>query len=383
MLSAVTKKIQQHGIIWCVKRAMREFWHPRFPWLQKLGAVNHLIYWPFGQLGKTLDFAESLGATDTKDTLYLFYDLEVSPITYDFSWALAISELQRQQLNLKYIHIVIVPGNNNNLRKEDAQYESVINQAARHWRITNMLIPMINLLPHANGFTCCLNRQQAAYIQAKAKHVTPKMYSANIPITNTFNRELKAGLDLRCLQATPQALAHVDDWITKFAAGRKLISITIRQYDYMPARNSNLEEWDKFARSLDPKVYAIVIMPDISQAWTDGPAPLTIGYNFAPATWNLALRAAMYERCYINLGINCGPIGLCWLSKTCNYITFKMQTTDVGQTTDTFMQWLGFTIGASLPFASPNQKWVWEADDYPIIEREFNLMCRQLECQKI
>ena len=42
----------------------------------------------------------------------------------------------------------------------------------------------------------------------------------------------------------------------------RVVTITLRCYHYMPARNSNLSAWTTFARSLDPNRYLPVFIPD-------------------------------------------------------------------------------------------------------------------------
>jgi hypothetical protein len=105
------------------------------------------------------------------------------------------------------------------------------------------------------------------------------------------------------------------------------------------------------------------------------PPPELAGFIlFDPAAIKLGLRMALYERAYLNLGVNNGPMGLCWLNTNARYITFKILTSGAPQTTVDYMRFLGFEIDRSLPFATPSQKWVWEDDDAEIIAREFGAM---------
>lgn len=152
--------------------------------------------------------------------------------------------------------------------------------------------------------------------------------------------------------------------------GRLLVTITLRQYGYMPARNSNVAAWIAFAKRLDLTRFFPVFIPDTdptAERFPESP-------DFAlcsEAAWNLGLRFGLYESAYVNLGVNNGPMGLCWLNDRTRYITFKMLSESVPQATTEYMQHLGFEIGRSLPFATPLQKWVWEDDTLEVIEREF------------
>lgn len=371
------QKLTKHGLLWFIQRTIRELWHPKLAALQAITPLNKIMYFCCAQIAGLIDAIR--GKVAATDTLYLFYDLEVSPITFDFGWALVTAEHKRCRLNLSYIHVVIVPGSKDGLRQEDDIYEQVIDAKARYWRIMNILMPFTNLLPSVKGLTFCVNRQHAAALQKYAKHIAPSWYTPSLPNYSTFAAELKQQLDLRFLQATDQALKYMHAWSNDFAQGRKLLSLTLRDYGYVTARNSRLAAWQQFIATLDPGEYAVAVIPDMEKSLDaenlDQLAAMFANTNcriFTPPCWNLNLRAALYEICYLNLGVNSGPMVLCWLNKNCRYLTFKLKCDDVEHTSAQTMQWLGFSLDQSLPFASPSQRWVWADDQFEIIQREFN-----------
>ena len=92
----------------------------------------------------------------------------------------------------------------------------------------------------------------------------------------------------------------------------------------MPARNSNLEAWTAFARRLDPTRFMPVFVPDLEQTLNGQLQALQGHAVLGEAAWNLGLRMALYERSYISLGVNTGPMGLCWLNARTHYATLKM-----------------------------------------------------------
>jgi len=93
----------------------------------------------------------------------------------------------------------------------------------------------------------------------------------------------------------------------------------------------------------------------------------------------VGLRMALYQRAYLNLGVNTGPMGLCWLNDQTRYITFKILTGAVPNTTTEYKKFLGFELDKSLPFATPWQQWVWAEDECKIIEDAFSAMLMRLE----
>jgi 3-polyprenyl-4-hydroxybenzoate decarboxylase len=100
---------------------------------------------------------------------------------------------------------------------------------------------------------------------------------------------------------------------------------------------------------------------------------------FVEAAMVLGLRMALYERAYLNLGVNNGPMGLCWLNDRTRYITLKMLSDAAPHTTPEYMKFLGFKIGESLPFATRWQQWVWQDDELDVIESAFEAMVNRLQ----
>ena len=68
----------------------------------------------------------------------------------------------------------------------------------------------------------------------------------------------KAGKRVGVLTGSEQARRYVDQWLAPRARGRKVVSITLREYGYHPARNSNVAAWTAFARGLDPEQFFVV-----------------------------------------------------------------------------------------------------------------------------
>lgn len=317
------------------------------------------------------------------DTLLAFYDLKVSPITFDFLWFLAAADLTRRRVGARSVHVVVVPGTSDGVRIERDDYEDVISPDARRLRLFNLTIPATALLPSISGLTLAGTRAEAALLRRAATHVYPVGYETALPSfmhpSECLNAARTDGAEIAVLRAPRAALDALDQWLAPRLGERRLIVITLRHYAYMPARNSSIAEWTSFARSLDPKQFFVVFVPDTNQ--TLGLPTEFEGITvFGEAAWNLVLRMALYERAFINLGINNGPMGLCWLNARTRYITLRMRTESVPQTTLAYTSSLGFEPYRSLPFATPFQKLLWdEPDTAEVIRREFDLMTVALD----
>ena len=317
-------------------------------------------------------------------TLLAFYDLKVAPVTFDFLWFLVGAELARRAARADKVHVVIVPGPHDRVRRETDDYEAAVTAEARWLRVFNIIIPATALLPNASGLTLAGTRAEATRLRNIAKHVYPQEYEPSFPIyalpADSLDRYRDGETDIAVLRAPRAALDAIDRGLAARLNARRLVVLTIRRYDFMEARNSCLAEWTSFARGLNADEWLPVIVPDTNQT-LDLPHPDLKGIEvFNEAAWNLPLRMALYQRAYINLGVNGGPMGLCWLNAETRYVTFRMLTPSVPQTTPEYMRSLGFEPGRSLPFATAFQRWLWdEPDQTSVIRREFDLMVATIQ----
>ena len=316
--------------------------------------------------------------------LFGFYDLQVAPVTFDFLWFLAAADLERRRLGLKSVHVVIVPGGHDGVRRERDDYELVIDATARQARIQNILIQACRVLPSCGGLTVAASRAEAAFLRSVvARHILPVDYELALPVFPGPHSCLKAAHQgqsgIACLRAPAEELRAVDAWARTHAGSRSLVAITLRRYSYMPARNSNLPAWVAFARGLDASRYCPVFVPDTNDTIEGLPGELRDFVVFPEAAWNVPLRMALYERAFMNLGVNNGPMGLAWLNARVCYATLKIETADVPQSSLGFIRSFGFELGKSLPFATPVQEWVWEDDTEEAITKTFERLRQRIE----
>lgn len=370
-LISILQKTKERGFTWLYHRSVLEFRIPETTLGKQLKPINIFIYQLFALLVTPLRCLFNRKCLRA-DTLYVFYDLEVCPITFNLCEALGMANVERIRLGLNYLHVVFVPGPNEGLRHEMEDYESFVDKDARHWRKHNLLFPLTHLVSSCIGFSNCSSRQEAALLQRTARYIFPNRYSTQFPIPIPFFEGARnPSSDVMSLKATPKALSYIRQWLAFRSNNRKIIVITLRQYTYMPKRNSNITAWSRFAKQLDPQEYFVVIVPDTEVA-VQKPLPEFAEFEHCfEACWNIELRAALYETAFLNLGINNGPFSLCWLNPNCRYIMFKIITEEVAQTTEEAQRKHGLIPGVPPAFALPYQKWVWEPDTEETIQREF------------
>jgi hypothetical protein len=367
----LVKKLKEQGWHWFIRRIVREFAQPSTRLGKYFQRASFFIHW---LINKPINFIALLKAKgNTKDCLYFFYDFEVEPITYDFAWALCIANAKREELGLTHLQVVFVPGFEQGLRKESSVYEQIVNQDARRWRIYSILLPIIKLLPCSPSILFCTSRDEARLIkEQQAQYVYPEKYNVTFPVPYTPTEIIDYHQTLLSLQADKQALDYVAHWLSKHAGNRKIIVITLRQYGYIPERNSNVAAWLQFAETLNKNDFFVVFVPDTEQALETnnlGDFPF-----FHPACWNLHMRCALYELAFLNLGINTGPMSLCWLNSRCRYLSFKTWLPNVALAPLEALLDRGFVPGENPRFTKLFQKWIWDTDDFDVIVREFWLM---------
>jgi hypothetical protein len=374
------RKLRRDGIGWLLQRLCDEWELPR-------SGPGQVAYRSVRHIGRRLGFSRGITADETADphALYAFYDLAVAPITFDFLWFLVGSELERQRLKLPAIRVIIVPGQHDGLRREDPDYDKEVTPAARRERIDNILIASCSLLPSVASVAVAPCRADAEGVAvAAADRSYPRCYEPALPRYADSSEPLRLAREraatIGVLRAPAAELAAVDHWLRAHGIAVPPVTITLRDYGYMQDRNSNYAAWTEFARKRDPVRHPVVFVPDAERCRTGLPALELAGLRIYPeAALNICLRMALYERAYLNLGVNNGPMGLCWLNASTRYLTFKILTETAPQATPAYMRQLGFEIGASLPGAAPWQKWVWENDDLSVIEREFAAAVESIE----
>jgi hypothetical protein len=316
---------------------------------------------------------------NNENILYAFYDLAVSPKTFDIVTFLVLAEYYRIKKGYVSSQIIIVPGS------DEPKYFSSYTNENKEWRIKNILIPACFLYAK-NSVTLCMSRKQAADIEKQvATTIFPETYTIAIPLSKYSFKDIvninNYENGIPSLSASQQAIEYVKMWMNKqIPYGKSAISITLRESTYEVDRNSNLSAWGDFSQMLNPNKYIPVIIRDVEKSFKPVPPELENILIFNEATWHLDLRVAFYELCFVNMFVNNGPTVIAYFNSKIRYLVFKMITSTSGATTkEYYKEKLNFPQGSQLKTATPFQKIVWENDDLDVIEREFKLMSEKIE----
>jgi hypothetical protein len=379
------ERLRGRGLGTILRRGLREFYAPDTRVGRALRPLTAVLWTPVRLARRAVASRHGGGAGAWDDTLTLFYDLDVAPVTYDFICFLALAEAERRERGLRHLDVVFVPGRKDGLRAELRAYEDALDMDSRRWRLHNICIPLTALAPGCRSYAVCASREQAAALYAgRGDQILPQAYDPVFPMPpmgRDLTQRAAQGLDLKVLRTPPQGMTYLRQWIAAHAGARRLVTITLRDYAFMPERNSNFAAWAAFAGELDPARYCVVFIPDTDAAMAR-PRPEFAGFlEFREACWNIALRSAIYEAAWLNLGSSGGPLAVCWFNAKARYLMFKILVPDVPQATAAFLIDRGYKIGAPPPFAGPFQKWIWEPDDLAVIRGAFAEMAQALAAQ--
>jgi hypothetical protein len=252
-------------------------------------------------------------------TLTCFYDLARCPPTYDFVSFLLACEAERRRVGADDTRIVFLPGPVNGFRDDPfwpppAERENVFNR---------IVLPMCRLLRGVIG----VERPQSR------RHRAKYAICAASP---------SYGLDVFI-----KAFRQVGPVLRAPSNARlpKLVTITLREAEHWPERNSNVAEWTDTAGAIRKMGYHVTVRRDASLV-----------------PWPLYDRAALYAGSFCNLFVNNGPA---WLSFALGAPTVMLKPTceASGYTASAaYLASCGLPRGSQLPGAGPHQRIVWRED---------------------
>lgn len=310
----------------------------------------------------------------SEDCLQFVYDLSVAPVTFDFATHLAAAEIERRLRGLAGIDVIFVV---DRLREETPDYETILDPAARLWRLRQVLLPMLTFLPSVRGYAVCDTREQAnALLATDPALLYPHDYRTFLPRqpdNRVVHEHARNGVTIwPMFRATDHARRLASDFIAREAKGRRPIVITLRNYAYRPQRNSRSENWLAFADSLDLSTYAPIFVHDSETVMRQPMEDFSRHISCDAASMNLEMRMALYEAAWLNMAVIAGPTELCWYNEQIRYLLFVPIGDTIVQ--PEAMVRNGQRVGCDLDFAKPYQRLVWEGDELATLTREFLAM---------
>ena len=291
-------------------------------------------------------------------TLYCFYDMAVSPCSYDFFTFLYLAETCRVRRKMDKIQLMIVHGPKNKFREDNVRSDE-----QNETFFQNIIVPGISLLPSCFSYMW-LQRGQTSFNGLSESQKFPRGYSLDNPVSDYLASGLVASL-IRMdkpgfLEAPTYAKMLADNIIRNKCPDGKFVTITAREIgrdNTNDTRTLNLNVWQEAISKLVPMGLKIFVIRDTQNA---NEAKLFQDTEELPeASIHLPLRLALYEKALINFTKNNGPGALQLYSKA-RTIYFNAFDDDVfALSKPWFLNVLGMHDGDQHPFTTLSKKWVW------------------------
>lgn len=297
--------------------------------------------------------------SDFSKTLFAFYDLAVSPISFDFVSFIICAEQARVAANARSIHFVIVPFEDAGGHHDNEQFDSIHGD----WRLRNVVVPLCNLLPATQEITLCSTRDYAHQIyDLFASHIFPKNYTVANPVerhhTGWSIIAAHRGQNVQCLKASDQARTYARQWIDQHAEGKKSVAITLREAPFGKNRNSDIKEWASFSGLLVDNGYYPILLRDIDTALDSTPDEFKDISVFPEGVFNLELRMGLYEECNYCAFVANGPAQVCWYNPNIHFL--YQVTGDWLENHPTPFNRIGIDFDETPPVANFFQRWIWK-----------------------
>jgi len=274
--------------------------------------------------------------------LTAYYDLAVSPPTYDFVSFLLHAEMRRLDACEDSVEIRVLPGPNGGFREDRLPPQDIPTRCMMRDAI---VAPMSDLLPSCAGCTVQSDRANGA---ARSFGHNAKCYGL--------------GYMVRAAQANCYPLQ------SPHKVPGEYVTITLRECAYHPTRNSNLAEWRAVARHLRAEGHSVVIVRDTERAHE----PLEDLTTSPRAAVDVLYRAALYAGASLNLFVSNGPA---WLSLFLGAPTaiFKLLAPGVKMARPETFARVGLPVGSPWPNLRLRQHVSWADDNakdiLPVAER--------------
>ena len=363
-LLRVAKKIIHNGPAWTIARVNQEFKNPSF-------RITRRVMDSFNAAKKRLRIGHGDVKQESGEQVIAVYDLNSNPLTFDFAFFLLGAELFARRHGKDTFVVYFVQMKNTEARG-DAQYVEIINEDSQKWRFDNLVLPLISLCPACAGYTV-LPKGVAVRQFSATDLVYPEYYDGRYTPAMDYREIYRSAANevFVGLRALPQGLKYLQSWKKANGLVGNIVTITLRQYAYDAGRNSNIDEWVKFAAYIKEDGFTPVFIPD-TDACYEYDHRLEAFLIFREPCWNMGLRMAIYEDALLNFFSPNGPAALCQLNKKAKYIHMKTLVPGSLQCTKEILEDKGIKVGQRrFDFAESYQILSWDEDRFEFIRAEF------------
>jgi hypothetical protein len=260
---------------------------------------------------------------ESLDASHVVYDLGRAPIGFDFVVWLINAELQRRLANAPApLKVAFWTG-----RDVGNDGDARLSARGRDQWIDNMFRPALALI-------CAVEDKRALQGHCPQTYVTRPLVEA-----------ARQGIEIPRLRSR---ITTTND--------TRYITITLREAEHVPERNSKLGAWVSFAKYLQRRGDRVIFIRDFAKA-----DERLSGFDTNPfASREIIARMAVYEHAAANLFVSNGPGVLCVFGSR-PWLQFVR---DADGAPEFWRDKIGLSPGDQYPWSAPNQRVIWAPDTY-------------------
>jgi hypothetical protein len=288
--------------------------------------LNHLII-----TGTSNHLHHTTGSPQNPAANLWKFDLTADPICFDFlPWLVSAEMTRRREGAPAPLRVAFVRNPNSLVTIEESKWKF----------FHNVIRPVLSLFGAVED--------EAAAVGRHADFVAYK----------DISKWHQAGEEVPVITVPDMAKDKMD----KRLKGRTPVTITLREMDRYEQRNSDIDEWKRFARWLKARGEDVIVVRDTAKAGL----PFDRFEICPEASEHIHARAALYAKAKCNLFVANGPWGLAEFSKV-PWLMFCM--VDEAQVEgfnrpDYWKTFMGMTETGQVPWATPQQRIVYKRDRF-------------------
>lgn len=339
-----------------------------------------------------LGIKQSVKTLSTKSNddhcLTVFFDTALMHVTYDFLWYMNAADTVRKKKGLKSTQLVITDINSKEAF-DDVSYRKHVTFNSKRQRIYDLILPSTEFFPSISQVIVARDeRLLSLYFSTPPENRYPANYHPMIGTLNELDMEALTYRDAVKLEPDseyrPDIFIHAaakefaNRWIDGHNIINPIVTITVRDMSWQKDRNNIHDNWMALADLLSKRNYTPVFIPDTDFIFEENrnySPHLSIG----PAAWNVALRAGIYDRANLNLGVSTGPMAIPQMSKHMRYLVFKTIVNSASIATEEAFIKRGIDIKKGHNFSGPYQRFYTETDSLENLTRETFAMLESIE----
>jgi len=273
------------------------------------------------------------------------YDLSVGSVAYDFITWLVRAKLEQQRRGADRLHVVVLPHTHG--LGGFARHWGPHDADTTYWRLWHIVMAACPLA----GATVTLAASREVEYSGVLWAPTGKAHFLG-PLVDAA----RAGEKIPLLSPTAQALR----WAQQWTAGGRCVTLTLRANNGGDGRDSS-PDWLPFAEWLREQGWQPLLLRDTAHALN------TDSGHFAELS--IDLRAALYASAAQNCFVNSGPVVLAWHTGApllCFNAALPLQPWR-----EHWAKHLSLELGDQLPWATSDQRLIYQPDDLPILREAF------------